>query len=73
MELKTRVYDLYAGHYRNLSELAQAMGIAPSQVYRVLEGKRGISRKFIIGAVKAFPGYGLDDLFYVVPDGEKNE
>lgn len=67
MELKTKVYELHASLHpdRNLTQLAEAMGIHFSQVYRVLEGKRGITRKFIIGAVKAFPEYKLDDLFYV--------
>jgi len=64
MILKTKVFDLYANNYRNLSELAEAMEISVSQVYRVLEGKRNINRKFIIGAMKAFPGYKFDDLFY---------
>jgi len=68
MILKTRVFDLYAGHYRNLSELAEAMELSVSQVYRVVEGKRNINRKFIIGAIKAFPGYKFDDLFYFVPE-----
>jgi len=27
----------------------------------------------VIGAVKAFPGYKLDDLFYVVPKGSQNK
>jgi len=45
-------------------ELAQAMGISESQIYRVRQGKRGINQKFIIGAIKAFPGYKLDDLLY---------
>jgi len=67
MILKTRVFDLYVGRYRNLSELAEAMEISVSQVYRVLEGKRNINRKFIIGAIKAFPGHKFDDLFYFVP------
>jgi predicted transcriptional regulator len=67
MILKTRVFDLYVGRYRNLSELAKAMEISVSQIYRVLEGKRNINRKFIIGAIKAFPGYKFDDLFYFVP------
>lgn len=67
MILKTRVFDLYIGQYRNLSELAKAMEISVSQVYRVLEGKRNINRKFIIGAIKAFPGHKFDDLFYFVP------
>ncbi len=68
MILKTRVFDLYAAQYRNLSELAMAMEISVSQIYRVLEGKRHINRKFIIGAIKAFPEYKFDDLFYLVPE-----
>jgi excisionase family DNA binding protein len=69
MKLKTRIFELSNGKYRNISELAQAMGINPSQLYRVQQGKRGINQKFIIGAVKAFPEYKLDDLFYVAPEG----
>jgi len=68
MLLKTRVFDLYHRNYKSLSELAEAMGISVSQVYRVLEGKRNINRKFIIGAMQAFPGYKFDDLFYFVPE-----
>jgi hypothetical protein len=66
--LKTRVFDLCPGRYKNLSELADAMEISVSQVYRVQEGKRNINCKFIIGAIKAFPGYSFDDLFYFVPE-----
>ena len=51
--------------YRNLTELAQAMDLSVSQVYRVREGKRGINEKFIIGAKKAFSECKLDDLFYL--------
>jgi DNA-binding Xre family transcriptional regulator len=68
MLLKTRVFDLCPGRYKNLTELAQAMGISVSQVYRVQEGKRNINCKFIIGAIKAFPGCSFDDLFYFVPE-----
>ena len=68
MELRTRIFDLYHGKYDGLGELAEAMGIAKSQVYRVRKGERRINGKFIVGAVRAFPGYKLDDLFYV---GEK--
>ena len=68
MLLKTRVFDLCPRNYRNLTELAKAMEISVSQVYRVLEGKRNINRKFIIGAMKAFPGYKFDDLFYFVAE-----
>lgn len=68
MIVKTRVFDLSYQGYRNLSELARAMGISVSQVYRVREGKRGINQKFIVGAIKAFPERRLDDLFYLAPD-----
>ena len=52
------------GKYQNLSDLARAMGLSVSQVYRVREGKRGINEKFIVGAKKAFPDSRLDELFY---------
>jgi hypothetical protein len=64
MVLKTRIFELRNG-YRNLSELAKAMGISVSQIYRVRDGKRKINQKFIIGAINAFPEYRLDDLFYL--------
>lgn len=64
MIIKTKVFELCNGNYRNLSELARAMGLSVSQVYRVREGKRSINQKFIIGAKKAFPDFKLDDLFY---------
>ena len=67
MIVKTRIFEFYNNGYKNLSELAQAMGISVSQVYRVREGKRHINQKFIVGAIKAFPNYRLDDLFYLVP------
>ncbi len=69
MKLKTRVFELCNGRYSNLSELARAMGISVSQVYRVRKGQKLISEKFIMGAIKAFPGYNLGDLFYVAPEG----
>lgn len=68
MIVETRVFELCNNRYRNLSELAQAMDISVSQVYRVREGKRHINQKFIVGAIKAFPGHKLDDLFYLTPD-----
>lgn len=66
--VRTKVFELGYQGYRNLSELAKAMGISVSQIYRVKEGKRHINQKFIVGAVKAFPGYRLDDLFYLTLD-----
>jgi hypothetical protein len=67
MIVKTRVFELCDSDYRNLTELAQAMEISVSQLYRVREGKRPINQKFIVGAIKAFPGYKLDELFYLAP------
>ena len=70
MIIKTRVFDICHHSYSNLSDLAAAMGLSVSQVYRVREGKRGINHKFIIGAKRAFPGYTLDELFFLEPDGK---
>ena len=64
MIIKTRVFEMANGKYHNLSDLARAMSLSVSQVYRVREGKRGINEKFIIGAKKAFPDHRLDQLFY---------
>lgn len=68
MIVKTRVFDLCHGSYKNLVELAHVMGISVSQIYRVREGKRSINQKFIVGAIRAFPQYKLDELFYLVPE-----
>ena len=73
MKLKTRVFELCNGKYANLTELAQTMGISAAQVYRVRQGKRGINETFIVGTVKAFPEYKLDDLFYVIPNMSRSE
>ena len=73
MKLQTRIFEFCDGKYTNLSELAQVMGISVSQIYRVRQGKRRVNEKFIMGASKAFPGYELDDLFYVAPDRSHNE
>ena len=67
MIVKTRIFELCNGNYKNLSELAYAMGISVSQIYRVREGKRNINQKFIVGAIKAFPKCRLDELFYLAP------
>lgn len=72
MLVRTRVFDLCQCRYANLSELAEAMGISVSQVYRVREGKRNINQKFIVGAIKAFPEHKFDDLFYFVPEPPQN-
>lgn len=68
MIVQTRVFELCDGKYKNLSQLAHAMEISVSQVYRVREGKRHINERFIIGAIKAFPNRKLEELFYLVSD-----
>jgi transcriptional regulator with XRE-family HTH domain len=68
MIVRTKIFELCPGEYRNLSELAQVMGISVSQVYRVRRGKRNINQKFIVGALKAFPHHKLDDLFYLASE-----
>ncbi len=68
MKLKTRVFELYKRKYKSLYELARVMGISKGYIYNVRQGKQSITQKFIIGATKAFPGYRLDDLFYVAPE-----
>ena len=68
MILKTRIFELTHNNYENLSQLARAMGISVSQVYRVRQGKRNINQKFIVGAIRAFPGHRFEDLFYFAPD-----
>ena len=67
MIVRTRIFELCDDYYKNLSDLALAMGISVSQIYRVREGKRRINQKFIVGAMKAFPNHRLDDLLYLVP------
>ena len=71
MIAKTRIFELCDGRYHNLSELAVAMGISVSQIYRVREGKRRINQKFIVGAIKAFPEHRLEELFYLVSEPEE--
>ncbi len=68
MIVRTRIFELCHKDYKNLSELAGAMDISISQVYRVREGKRSINRQFFVGAIKAFPMHKLDDLFYLAPE-----
>lgn len=63
MKLTTKVFELCNGKYRSLSELARAMGISTSHIYRVRQGKRHINERFTIGAIRAFPEYELSDLF----------
>ena len=73
MKLRTKIFELLGGKYKNLTELAQAMGISLSQVYRVQQGQRRINGTFILGAIKAFPEYKFDELFDItLEEGKSN-
>lgn len=67
MVLKTRVFELRNRKYSRIPDLARAMGMSASQVYRVRQGKRGVNQAFIIGALTVFPEYKFEYLFYVAP------
>jgi transposase-like protein len=67
--LRTRIFELCDQRYKNITELARAMGISASQIYRVRQGKRGMNERFIVGAKKAFPESTLDELFYIEKKG----
>lgn len=73
MKLRTRIFELSTENYTSLTELARVMGISISQIYRVKRAERPISEKFIIGAIKAFPTYKLNELFYIALDGGQND
>lgn len=68
MKLGTRLFNLSPSYYRSLSELSEAMGISVSEVCRVRSGKRNIHQKFIVGALRAFPQFNFDELFYLSPE-----
>ncbi len=70
MKLNTRLFELYKGRYGSVPKLARAMGVSHNLIYKVRKGKRGIGGRFIIGGIKAFPEYKLDDLFYVDSEGQ---
>jgi len=71
VQLKTRVFELSKDKYKSVQELALAMGVPRQIIYRVRNGECPVNQTFIVGALKAFPGYRLDDLFCVVPDGNE--
>ena len=70
MRIKTKVFKLCDEKYQSLSELAGVMGLSVSQVYRVRQGTRRINEGFIVGAIKAFPDFRLDELFQLDSEPE---
>jgi len=77
MRLRTRVFELAfgAGYFTDQS-LARAMGVHITTLCLVKKNEtdpgspdaREPSRTFILGALRAFPGKTMDDLFYTEPD-----
>lgn len=67
-KLRTRVFELAEARGIRPGELAVAMNIDPSYLWRVKVGQRGISQAFITGAKRAFPELSLDELFYTEND-----
>lgn len=49
----------------NDTELAKAMGVNRSQIWRVKENKNDPGEEFIAGALKAFPDATFDELFFL--------
>ncbi len=49
-------------------QLAEAIGVNETTVYRALEGRSGPGEKFIAGLLAAFSPLTFDDLFEVVAD-----
>lgn len=71
MRIETRIFEFYDKGYKNLSELAQAIGISVSPIYRVRKGTRRINEQFIVGVTRAFPNHELNDLFYLAPESPR--
>jgi len=61
--LRTRLFDLEREY--DMAELASALRLSLSEVYRIRQGKRKMGEKFIIGALTAFPEYKFEELFYI--------
>jgi hypothetical protein len=73
-EFRTRVFDLAAEYgYLTNTALAEAMGIDQSLVSRVRNGERPVTRKFIAGALKAFPDRRFEDLFFLASDHPRSD
>ena len=59
--LKTRLFDFGIP----MAQLAVMLDVSLCQVYRIKEGKRKIGEKFIVGALRSFPGKTFEELFYI--------
>ena len=64
---KFNAYRRLAGLDTDAS-LARKLGVDPTTVYRVLNGKTAMSARFIAGIVDAFGAELFPDLFEVISD-----
>lgn len=64
---KFNAYRRLAGLDTDVS-LARKIGVDPTTVYRVLNGKTAMSARFIAGVVDTFGADLFADLFEVIPD-----
>ncbi|MFC1939134.1 helix-turn-helix domain-containing protein [Chloroflexota bacterium] len=55
------------GSTKTCLELARAMEVPVSQLYRARQGKYSINQQFVIGAIAAFLEYNIGELFYFTP------
>jgi len=66
---KLAVYRLRAGLETDAG-LARRIGVDPTTVYRVLNGRTAMSARFIAGIIDAFGVEAFPDLFEVIPDAD---
>ena len=52
----------------NDTDLANRMGVSPSQLSRVLAGSHAPGQRFVAGMVQLFGPGSFDQLFEIVPD-----
>jgi transcriptional regulator with XRE-family HTH domain len=68
MRINTKVFELQRELGWSDRKLAAEMGISDAQVSRVRSGQRDINHDFMTGALRAFPGKELCDLFFSVEE-----
>lgn len=72
IQLRLRQFDKFANlkGLRTLVARANAIGVNPSNLSRVLANKQAPGAQFIAGTLVAFPELEFDDLFEVVDSVE---
>lgn len=65
--LRTRVFDLATARGWDQRRLAKAMGLSDTTLSKIQHGHRTMGRRFMEGALRAFPDLGWNDLFWYEP------